>query len=307
MQGVLRHKFPTGIVIKASAMSAVLTLAALVASASLYAPTAHAASTDRPFFKAQSLVIVIGATEDEANGGIAPVAVDFNLLTPASSGTAAPDLIGVDGYVFNSKAGFNPGHDFSGGATRLDIDNPVFGGTFGNPGGGDIDYLEATDSLSAFGLDGTTDVDTRRSRHVSRFLVVSNAPFDMFAQASNLIRTGDFTALNYENIGFRALINRTGGSGAGAWGSKAQNPAIGGGGLDGAINDLGDMSAGPTKIFDGGRRTARFNGTLLQQAVSFNIRYALSNAADASHNNAYDFSMGVGTIGADVTYTVYTP
>jgi hypothetical protein len=262
---------------------------------------------DRPFFNAQSLVIVIGATEDEANGGAAPVAVDFNLLTPASSGLAAPDLIAQDGYVFNSNAGFDPGHDFSGGASRLQIDNELSGGNFGNPGGGDIDYLEASDSLTSFGLGQDTDINVRRSRHVSRFLVVSNAPFDMFAQASNLTTSGDFTSLGYENIGFRALINRTGGSGAGRWGTAAQNPSVGGSGIDSSLNDLGDFSAGPTKLFDGGRRTARSVGTLLEQAVSFNIRYALSGSPDASLNNDYDFSMGVGTIGAEVAYTVYTP
>lgn len=263
--------------------------------------------TDRPFFRVQSLVIVIGATENEANGGVAPVAVDFNFLTPSSSGSAAPDIISVDGYVFNANSGFDAGHDFAGGASRLTVDNETSGGSFGNPGGGDIDYLEASDSLSAFGLDGTTDVNVRQSRHVSRFLVVSNAAFDMYAQASNLTRTGDFTALDYENIGFRARINTSGGSGAGQWGSAAQNPRVGGSGLDTNINDLADISAGPTQIFDGGRRTARFRGSLLEQAVSFNIRYALSGSADSSNTNAYDFAMGVGTIGADVTYTVYTP
>ena len=282
-------------------------ITALAAGGGFAVPPAFAGAADRAFFKAQSLVIVIGATESDANSGVAPVAVDFNLLTPATSGSAAPDLIGVDGYVFNSNSGFDPGHDFSAGATRIDVNDETFGGTFGNPGGGDIDYLEASDTLTAFGLDVATDINTRRSRHVSRFLVVSNAPFDMFAQASNLTTTGDFTALNYENIGFRALINRRGGSGAGAWGSAAQNPSIGGSGIDANLNDLGDMSSGPTKLFDGGRRTARNVGTLLEQAVSFNIRYALSDAPDAQHNNAYDFSMGVGTIGADVTYTVYTP
>ena len=284
-----------------------LSVTGLAAIATLYVSPAFAASTDSPFFKAHSLVIVIGATEDEANGGVAPVAVDFNLLTPDTSGQVAPDLIGVDGYVFNANSGFDPGHDFSGGLSRLDIENETFGGNFRNPGGGDIDYLEASDTLTSFGLDASTDVNTRRSRHVSRFLVVSNVRFDIFAQASNLTQTGDFTGLNYENIGFRARINRSGGSGAGQWGSAAQNPAIGGSGLDTNINDLSDISAGPTKIFDGGRRTARNRGTLLEQAVSFNIRYSLSDVADSSITNAYDLSMGVGTIGADVTYTVYSP
>ncbi len=287
--------------------ASLLSVPALLAMSSLPVASALAASTDRPFFRVQSLVIVIGATEDESNGGVAPVAVDFNLLTPATSGAAAPDIIGVDGFVFNSNSGFDAGHDYSGGGSRLDIENETFGANFGNPSGGDVDYLEATDRLTAFGIDNTTDVNVRQSRHVSRFLVVSNAPFDMFAQASNLTRSGDFSALNYDNIGFRALINRSGGSGAGRWGDAAQNPAVGGSGIDTTLNDLGDISAGPTQFFDGGRRTARARGSLLEQAVSFNIRYALSGNADARNTNAYDFSMGVGTLGADVTYTVYTP
>jgi len=284
-----------------------LLAALLLGPASLMPMTAAASFIDRPFFRALPLVVVIAATEDEANGGVAPVAVDFNLLTPASSGFAAPDLIGVDGFVFNSNSGFDPGHNTSGGATRLELDNETSGGRFRNPGGGDIDFLEASDSLTAFGLDETTDINMRQARNVSRFLVVSNAAFDVYAQASNLTRTGDFTALNYENIGFRARLNRSGGSGLGRWGDAAQNPAIGGDGIDTDLDDLGDLSAGPTKLFDGGRRTARFPGSLLEQAVSFNIRYALSQTPDASNLNSYDFSLGTGTIGADVTYTVYTP
>lgn len=47
--------------------------------------TAASTVIDRPFFRALPLVVVIAATEDEANGGVAPVAVDFNLLTPDTS------------------------------------------------------------------------------------------------------------------------------------------------------------------------------------------------------------------------------
>ena len=268
---------------------------------------AFAAGVDRPYLRAQSIVIVIAGTENESNGGVASVAVDFNLLTPASSGSAAPDIIGVDGYVFNANAGFDPGHDFSGGATRLELLDETSGGTFRNPGGGDIDYLEESDTLTSFGLDDTTDINTRRARHVSRFLVVSNARFDIYANASNLSKTGDFTALDYENIGMDIRLNRTGGSGPGRWGTMAQNPSIGGAGLNRDIDDLGDIATAPTKVFDGGRRTARFRGSLLEQSVSFHVRYALSESADGSRNHDYDLSMGAGTIGADVTFTVYTP
>ena len=114
--------------------------------------------TDWPFFNATALVVVIGATEDEANGGVAPVVVDFNILTNDSSGSAAPDLIGSDGFVFNSNSGFDPGHDFSGGATRFDVVGETSGATFGNPGGGDIDFLEASDTLTSFGIDNDTNI-----------------------------------------------------------------------------------------------------------------------------------------------------
>jgi len=270
-------------------------------------PMANANVIDRPFFNAQSLVIVIAATEDEANGGVSPVAVDFALLTPSSIGRAAPDLIGVDGFVFNQNSGFDAGHDFSGGATRLDVEDQVGGGNFSNGSGSDPDFLDAADSLTRFGLDVDTDVNTFRSRSLSRFLVASNAPFDIYSEASNLTTSGDFLGMDYSNIGFRPRLNRSGGSGVGRYGDNAQNPSIGGAGIDTNLNDLGDMSAGPVKMFDGGRRTAQNTGTILEQAVSFSVRYALSAGPDGGAANSYDFSQGTGTIGADVSFTVYTP
>ena len=299
--------FTLGYSFGSPSIRAAATAAVLLTGVSLIPAAPASAAADRPFFRVLPLVVVIAATENETNGGVAPVAVDFNLLTPASSGSAAPDLIGIDGFVFNANSGFDAAHDMTGGASRLTVEDETSGGNFGNPGGGDIDYLDVTDSLSAFGLDETTDITTRRARNVSRFLVVSNTAFDIYAEASNLTRTGDFAALNYDNIGFRSRLNRSGGSGTGRWGDAAQNPAVGGSGLNAGLEDLADLSAGPTKIFDGGRRTARTQGSLLEQAVSFNIRYALSLSPDGSDTNSYDFSMGTGTIGADVTYTVYTP
>jgi len=272
---------------------------------------AIASVIDRPFLQAQSVVIVIAASNDETNGGTAPVVVDFNLLTPDTSGQAAPDLIDLDGFV-NSNSGFDPGHDFSGGASRLIITDEVSGGNFNSRArGGDVDYLEDTDRLTAFGLADETDLNIRNARNVSRFLVASNVAFDVFAESTNLSTSGDFADYSLENIGFRARINRRGGSGAGRWGDAAQTPQVGGTGIDRNINDLGDMNGGPVKFFDGGRRTARSRGSILEQSVSFNIRYAFSDSADSGSNrrtaSRYDFSLGTGTIGADVTYTIYTP
>lgn len=277
---------------------------AVIAGSLCAANAARAGFLDRPFLRASSVVIVIGATEDDTSGGAAPYVVDFNLLTSAPN-TPAHDIIGVDAYVMNSQSGWLPGLDFSAGASRLELQNQTSGGAFSNSG--DPDYLEVTDSYTAFGIDGTTDITTRQHRKVSRFLVVSNTKFDVYAQASNLIKTDDFAVLDYENIGIRIRLNVKGGTGPGRWGDMAQNPRIGGTGLDPSINDLGDLSGVAVKVFDGGRRTAADPGTLLEQAVSFNIRYALSPNADSSNINAYDFSMGTGNIGAEVSYTIYTP
>ncbi len=267
-------------------------------------PPAYGAGGDRPFFRASSIAIVIGASANETDGGVVPIASDFVFLN-GPSGTQAADIIAANGYAMNSSSGWVAGHDFSAGLTRLELLDETSGGNFSN--GDNSSYLDNNDSFTAFGIDGDTDVTTRKHRKLSRFLVVSNAPFDVYARASNLIKTDDFAALDYENIGIKIRLNTSGGSGPGSWGSRAQNPKIGGTGFDLSINDLSDISAGPTKVFDGGRRTAKNRGSLLEQAVSFNIRYALSPDADSSASNAYDFSMGVGTIGADVTYTVYTP
>ncbi len=178
----------------------------------------QARTADRPFFRASAIVIVIGATEDQANGGIASVAADFVFLDTAP-GTASADIINADGFVMNSKSGWNAGFNFAGGASRLDLKNQTSGGSFSN--GGNTNYLDTGDSYTAFGLDTMTDITTKKHRKVSRFLVVSNAPFDLYAEASNLAKIGDFSTLDFENIGIKIRLNTSGGSGLGAWGTRA--------------------------------------------------------------------------------------
>jgi len=76
-------------------------------------------------------------------------------------------------------------------------------------------------------------------------------------------------------------------------------------GQNGTLFTLNDLASGPTKVFDGGQRTARTDGSIMQQAVSFQSRYNLRGAGITGNN--YDFSMGVGAVSAEITYTVYTP
>ncbi len=270
---------------------------------------AQASVMDRPFFRADSIVIVFGASDFEENGGVAPVVYDFYFLDSVSSGSAAQDLIDADGVSINYNTGrFNPIQSGEGSGWEYQINNPTFGGEFNSVG--PHQTLDANDSYNAFGLDETTDIDLLGGGgRASRFYVASNAPFDIFGEAANLQTTGDFSSLDYSNIRYRLRINTTGGGGATRWGQMAQDPSIGGSGIvlgqDGTLFTLDDLTGGPQKVFDGGQRTARDQGSLMQQAVSFQSRYNLRGSG--VNGNSYDFSQGIGGISADVTYTVYTP
>lgn len=267
----------------------------------------QASNLDRPFFRAASVVIVIGGSDFSNNSGEAPVAFDFYLLDNVSSATQAPDIIGVDGVTTNFNTGqFNASEDGSTSGYEFEILDPVSGGTFTSTG--PHQTLDANDSYSTFGLDDTTAIGLDTGNRASRFLVVSNAAFDIYAQASDLTNTGAFNTLGYANIGYTLRMQRTGGQAPWNWGQAAQNPTNGGSGVVGAINHLGDMDSGFVKVYDGGRKTARTRGSLLQQAVGFQSRYRLrATGGVAGALNDYDLSMGAGELGATVTYTVFTP
>lgn len=271
-------------------------------------PTALASVIDRPFLRAASVVILIGGSDFSNNSGEAPVAVDFTLLDNVSSGVAAPDIIGVDGVTTNFNSGqFNATESGESSGYEFEILDPVTGGAFNSAG--PHQTLDANDSYTAFTMDDSTDVGLVTGNRASRFLVVSNTDFDIYAQASDLVNTDSFSSLGYANIGYRLRVQTTGGgSTVWQWGQSAQDPSVGGSGVDATVNDLGDMDSGFVKVFDGGRRTALSTGTLLQQAVAFQSRYRLRGAgAVAADLNDYDLSMGFGELGATVTYTVYTP
>jgi len=261
---------------------------------------ASAGTLDRPFFRAEAIVVVMGGDDYSENGGTALYAVDFALLNSAS-GTPANDLISVDGVATNYNAGqFHAVYNGTDSGFEFDITDPTSGGVFTSVG--PHQTLDANDIYSEFGLDDTTDIDLVTGSRGSQFLVASNAAFDIYAQASDLVASGDFSAYDYSNIRFRLRLRV---AQAGRHGANAQDPSTGGSGINTSINRLSLMSAGPTKVFDGGRRTAATRGSLLEHAVSFRPRYNLRGAGAAV--NDYDLSMGAGALGATVTYTVYTP
>jgi len=267
------------------------------AAAIVTASTAYASILDRPFFQVLGVVIVWGA---DGMDGAAPIASDFVLLTPAS-GLAGADLIGADGAtVITGTLDAIDSDGINAGATAA---NPVTGATSGGvySDANSSGILDAGDTLTAFGIDATTDVDGMTNEHLSSFYVASNAAFDIFAQSSNLVTTGDFTTLDETDISYAMALTLSGTDGTLTFGGNAQSPATGGTGYVTAVDDLGDMTTA-TKVFDGGQRTAATVGGLVAQSVRFDNTYTLS-----AGGSGYDLSMGVGTIRADVTYTIYVP
>ena len=276
--------------------------------ASCVSAPALSAVVDRPFFRAASVVIVFGASDFEENGGVAPVVYDFHILDDATSGQAAPDLIAADGRSVNfNTARFNPIQSGESSGWEYQINNATFGGAFQS--NAPHQTLDANDSYTAFGLDNTTDVDLLGGgNRASRFYVASNVPFDIFGQASNLLATGDFSTMDYSNIRYRLRYQVQGGGGANRWGQSAQDPAPSGSGITfggSGLFTLAGLAAAPVKVFEGEQRTARQAGSIMDHAVSFQSRYNLRGAT--INGNNYDFSQGIGSIGADVTYTIYTP
>ena len=275
-----------------------------------YASFASASVLDRPYFRADATVVMWGATDFNEDGGIAPVVVDFLHLKDGVSGQAGADLITLDGRPINLNSGqFNPIFSEESGGNEFQINDAVSGGEFNTAAPNQI--LDANDSYNAFELDDDTDVDLLNAgARASRFFVASNAPFDIFAHADNLQSTGAFSVLDFSNIRFRLRVQVTGGGVAAGtrWGDRAQDPSVGGIGIvlpqDNSIR-LDSISSGPTKVFDGGRKTAAAPGTLMEQSIGFQSRYNLLGA-DINANN-YDLSLGAGTIAADVIYTVFVP
>ena len=264
---------------------------------------ASASVNDRPFFKASSIVIVWSGSDFYEEDWDAPIAHDFLILDNVASGTTGGDIIEGDGVAVNFP--FDPISNGDSGGWPFEILNPTFGGQYNNDPS--FQMLDANDSYTAFGLDDDTDIDLLGSHaRFAWFFVTSNAPFDLFAEANNFSASGDFTGLDFSNITYD-LRHFTPASPS--IGQRSQNPAVGGSGVvlgrNGQNATLNDLASGPVKVFDGGRKTARINGTIAQQAVGFASIYRLRGAP--INGNNYDFSMGVGKLSADVIYTVYAP
>ncbi len=278
-------------------------------TASLLASTAYASVIDRPFFQVLGVVVVWGGTDYDENGGTAPVVSDFVLLTPAS-GSAGADLIAGNDVYSVVTGSLTPISDSGTAVDSTAVFDPVTGETSGGvfADNGTAGVLDAADTLTAFGIDATTDISGGLvGSHNSSFYVASNAAFDIFAQSSNVVATGDFLAdgVDDTNIAYAMSVNVSGDDGL-AYGGNAQDPSTGGTGVLAAIDSLDDMST-QTKVFDGGQRTAASIGALAAQSVRFDSVYTLDADTVTAGIQGYDLSMGVGTLQADVTYTIFVP
>lgn len=255
---------------------------------------------DVAFFRALPMVIVWGAdAAAEGSPTANPVASDLVLLG-GTSGTAGNDII--SGNVFPVITGtLNPAPQApaSTSGSIVTVSNPAAlpagGGVFTDnaPTG----VLNAADSFTKFGIQSTTSVGFATNSLKHSFYVASNTGFDIFAQTGTLTTTGDFSTLTASNINWSMLITVSGTDGGLAFGANAQDPTTGGSGII-AATTLNNFSS-PTKVFDGGRKTAASAGSLASQSVRFDVTYGLVGG--------YNFALGAGSISIPVTYTVYNP
>jgi hypothetical protein len=258
----------------------------LVQGAPGVTPTAEASVLDNIFFKVLGLTLVWGAD----NTGTAPIVSDFVLMTSAS-GTAGDDITPTD--VYTVITGTLDPVPVAGGADEgypIDIINQTSGGIFTDDGDG---VLDAGDTLTAFGIDITTDVVSDDATFSRSFYVASNTAFDLNATASISANT---LGAALGDIGFSCdNISLAGTDGVITYGGNSQDPSVGGAGFT-CPSDLGSLGGGSI-IFDGGQATAASVGTIATQSVRF----------DFSYNFTYDLSMGTGDFDVDVVYTVFVP
>ena len=285
-------------------------------TASLMAGTAYASVIDRPFFQVLGVVVVWGA-DGNAAGANAPVVSDFVLLTEGS-GNAGADLIGGTAQDTFTVLTGSLSPIVAGEAASGTVVDPVTGRTSGASGvtegsgaGSVAGVLDATDSLAAFGIDNNTDVSGLVNQHTSSFYVASNAAFDIYAKAENLVGTGDFDTtvasptVGYDDISLSmAVVAGTATTdGSITFGANSQNPGDFVNGVETAAGEGLDSMTGANglKVFDGTQRTAASVGSLAQQSVRFDNTYTFGDGS------GYDLSLGAGSLTADVTYTIFVP
>lgn len=257
------------------------------ALAVLAAAPANASIIDNPHFKVLGLVIVWGA---DASGS-APMVSDFIIDSDNSGTSADADLIASNVHTVVTGS-LTPTPTSLAGASPFSITDgtsELFSSDSNSDG-----FLDATDSFTAFAIDGDTDITTSDMVFNSSFYVASNTAFNIEAQASAAVSDNFVLA----DVGYALGVTADNTGDATAFGANAQVPGT----VVGGINSLDDLdNAAPVDVFTGSQRTAASPGSIIQQSVRFDATYTLGGTT------GYDLSMGAGEIEADVVYTVYVP
>ena len=160
-------------------------------------------------------------------------------------------------------------------------------------------YLDASDTLGAFTLSSDTDLrlSGAAQRYSHSFFVSSrNTRFSLRAMAQVAESSGDLaTTVGLGDIKLTPSLSRRGNDGGWEYGARANAGNIT---IVNGIEDLGDLTAGPTQIMDFGRRAGirRRNGDINQQLIRLDFLYELPS---------YDMSMGKGSLDVDVEFTFY--
>ena len=253
---------------------------------------------DNPHFNIMGAVIVWAADENST----APVISDFVIdsgtgTTGQTSGDA--DLISGDvhtvvtGTLLATKDALN-----SIGTMPFLITN-TDQGTLNTDSNGD-GILDASDSLSAFGLNANSDTRVDATPTRSSFYVASNTAFAIDVQAQPPQSGLDLTLLNIIRLNMTSTVSGDDGL---AFGSRAQAGHSGGPDAGFAAEYRLIQTLPGRRIFTGDQRTAAVDGTLAEQSIRFDAEYTIR----AQNLAGYDLSLGTFDFEVDVVYTVFVP
>lgn len=160
-------------------------------------------------------------------------------------------------------------------------------------------FLDASDSLGAFSLGSDTDVqlssDKRRYSH-SFYITSRNTRFSIHAFAQIDQAVGELADnISLGEIKLTPTLASRGNDEGWDYGSRANSGNVR---IVNTINDLGDLSAGPTQFIEFGERQGirLRNGNINDQLMRLDFAYELPQ---------YDMSMGAGELSINVEFAIF--
>ena len=158
-------------------------------------------------------------------------------------------------------------------------------------------FLDAADSLAAFSLTSDTDLNITGRQYSHSFFITSlNTKFSVRALARIDAMSGELgQTVGLGDIKLTPSITRRGNDGGFDFGRHA---VAGNAMIVSGVDDLGDLAAGPTQIFEFGRQQgiAQRNRAINEQVLRLDFLYELPD---------YDMSMGAGELKVDVAFDFY--